>query len=99
MAPSYPIRPSLTFEQPTWFRPHSLTTAPTDASYWINLLPYEKHRYANMYLVIPTAGSVMPVMEIPPGTDDYEKLKWGRDIEINKYLINGVLLFPQSGMP
>lgn|GEM_PF-2544372 len=57
---------NLQYTPPTWFQPHSLATAPTDASYWINnVLPYEEDRYEAIYLVVPQLGLVTPVVQIP----------------------------------
>lgn len=52
---SVPSLPSLDFFPPDWFRPTDLESASEDASYWIDeVLPYEQHRFANTYIVIPT---------------------------------------------
>ena len=39
---------------PTWLQASSLSEAPTEASHWINTIPYEQDRNADSYVVIPT---------------------------------------------
>ncbi|USN54684.1 MAG: hypothetical protein H6765_09410 [Candidatus Peribacteria bacterium] len=41
----------------------------------------------------------MPVGEIAYGTDDYWKMSNGQQVDINKYLKDGVVRFPQSAYP
>lgn len=91
------IKPGFEYQKPDRFQPVSLEQAPEEVTYWVNeVLPYEQHRYADQYLVIPTMWAVMPVVEVPYGSADYEAMKHGREIDINKYLQNGILHFPHS---
>ena len=39
---------------PTWLKASSLSVAPTEASHWINTIPYTQDRDADSYIVIPT---------------------------------------------
>ena len=39
---------------PTWLQASSLAVAPSEASYWINTIPFTQDRNADSYVVIPT---------------------------------------------
>lgn len=91
---------SLVYTPPTWFKPSSLAKASEDASYWIHkVLPYEQDRYEDMYLVIPQIGAVMPINPIPEWTSDYNNMKAGKQIGINKYLKSGIIEYVWSVDP
>jgi sortase (surface protein transpeptidase) len=92
--------PSLNFLSPDWFQPTTLEEASEDPRYWINeVLPYEEHRHNDQYLVIPTMGLVVPIVDVPAGSADYQSLSAGQTININDHLINGVMHFPQTAEP
>lgn len=85
---------------PEWFQPTDLETASEDPWYWINeVLPYEEHRFSDAYLVIPTMGLVVPIVDVPNGSQDYATLAAGKTISINTYLQNGVMHYPQTAGP
>ncbi len=91
---------SLVYTPPTWFQPHSLSSAPTDASYWINdVLPYEEDRYEDIYLVIPQLWLVTPVVQIPKWGSDYTNMKNWYQIDINKYLVSWIIEYASSVKP
>ena len=92
--------PSLTWTPPTWFQPHSLSSAPTDAGYWINsVLPYEEDRYEDLYMVIPQLGLITPIVKIPDWSTDYELMRSWNQIDINKYLVSGIIEYASSVPP
>ncbi len=91
---------SLDYLPPSWFKPTDLDGAPQDASYWINeVLPYEEDRNENVYLVIPQLWLVTPVVSIPPGSNDYNRMINGQDIAINNYLKGGIIEYVGSVSP
>ncbi len=91
--------PSLVYESPEWFTPFTLDTAPQDISYWVSILPYPEDKGEDMYVVMPTLGLITPVAFVPEGTDDFTKMAAGGVIDINKYLVEGVMHYPTSGKP
>lgn len=52
-----------------------------------------------MYLVIPTLGIVTPIIGIPVDSADYVAMTNGKDIDINSYLVNGVIHYAQTAHP
>ncbi len=91
---------SLEYLPPSWFQPVSLDAAPEDIEHWLlDVLPYEEDRYANMYMVIPQLGLVTPVIDIPWGSLDYQRMVGGKDIAINNYLKGGVIEYVGSVSP
>lgn len=91
---------SLVYTPPTWFSPVALDDASEDASYWINyVLPYPEDRNEDLYLVIPQLWLVTPIVQIPSWTYDYNLMKWGGQIDINKYLKWGVIEYAGSTQP
>jgi len=91
--------PRIAFEWPEWFTPFEIDEAPIDLDYWVNLLPEEKDKAAEMYVVMPTLGLITPVIMVPEGTNDYVNMTTGKEIDINKYLNDGVMHYPGTGMP
>lgn len=47
-----------------------------------------------MYIVLPTLGVIAPVVDVPKSTDDFEDMMAGGEIDINKYLNDGVMFYP-----
>lgn len=90
---------SLEYSSPDWLRPQWLLDASSDLNYRLSVLPYEEDRNADMYIILPSLGVVTPVILIQSWSADYEKMsKWG-EIDINSYLVNGVLHYPQTAFP
>ena len=97
---SIPNLPGFDFIQPNWFQATDLQNASESAEYWIDeVLPFPEYRNNSRYLVIPTMGMIVPIGEVTPGSDDYWKMRNGQQIDINKYLRDGVVRFPHSGYP
>lgn len=92
--------PSLIWTPPTWLQPITLDQASEDASYWIHqVLPYEEDRYNDVYMVIPQLWSVVPIIDIPEWTSDYELMRSGGQIDINKYLVWWAIEYVSSVAP
>jgi hypothetical protein len=92
--------PSLLWTPPTWLQPTTLENASEDPYYWINqVLPYEQDRNHDIYMVIPQLWSVMPIIQIPEWSADYELMKSWWQIDINKYLVGGSLEYVSSVAP
>lgn len=91
--------PSLVYDSPTWFTPFSLEEAPEELAYWLQILPYDTAENTAMYVVMPTLWLITPVILIPEWSDDYENMSQWLEIDINKYLVDGVLHYPRTPMP
>ncbi len=92
--------PNLIYWAPEWFVPHSLSTAPENASYWIEqVLPFEQYRNEDMYLVFPQMWSIMPIVSIPEGSSDFTKMVSWWEIEINNYLQHWIIEYANSTQP
>lgn len=91
--------PGLAYEAPDWVSPYTLDEAPEDISYWLDVLPFEEDKNADMYVVLPTIWVVTPVIFVPEGTKDYKDMVAWKQIEINNYLDRWVMHYPRSGMP
>lgn len=89
---------SLEYTSPNWFTPFELADAPEEITYRKSLLP-EQDRYEKTYIVMPTLGLVAPVVQISAWSVDFQTMQAGEEIDINKYLINGVLHYPWSASP
>ena len=77
------------------FSPYeNIRVAPKDLSYYTQNLP-ERDKQASAFVVIPTAGIIAPIQYLPEGVDR-ESLISGREIEVNPYLQNGVIHYPNS---
>lgn len=46
------------------------------------------------YIILPSNGMITPITSVTDGTSDFTKLVSGREIDINKYLKSGSLLYP-----
>ncbi len=90
--------PSLEWQSPDWFTPFSLATAPENIAYRKTLLP-EEDRYSQMYIVMPTLWMVSPVIIVPELSTDAAAMKQWKEIDIDKYLVNGVMHYPWTAMP
>ncbi len=91
---------ALEYTPPTWFQPTSLSNASEDASYWINqVLPYEEDRYEDTYLVIPQLWLVTPIVSIPDWSADKELMINWSQIDINRYLVWGIIEYANSVQP
>lgn len=83
---------NLDYTPPTRFKPVDLDKAPENIEHWLyNVLPYEQDRNENVYLVIPQLGLVTPVVDIPGGSTDYNRMINGQDFAINNYLKGGII--------
>ncbi len=91
--------PSLVYESPDWFTPFSLDEAPQDLNYWLGILPYPEDRAEEMYVVMPTLGLITPVVFVPEGSTDFTTMAAGKQIDINKYLVEWVMHYPTSWTP
>lgn len=91
--------PSLSYESPDRFTPFSLEEAPEELSYWVALLPYEEDRNDDVYIVLPTLWLISPVAFVPEESTDRTNMVLGKEIDINKYLVEGVMHYPKSGIP
>jgi hypothetical protein len=89
----------LEYESPDRFTAYPLDEAPEDISYWTSILPYPEDRNEDMYLVLPTLGLITPVVGVPRDTPDFDAMVAGKEIDINKYLVEGVMHYPNTGIP
>lgn len=89
---------TLEWQSPDRFTPFDLATAPEHIDYWKSLLP-EQDRYWSLYIVMPTLWLVSPVISVPEWSDDYNAMVWWQEIDIDKYLVDGVLHYPWTAMP
>lgn len=90
--------PSLEWQSPDWFTPFSLATAPENIAYRKLLLP-EQDRFSPMYIVMPTLWMVSPVIVVPEWSADATAMQSGKEIDINKYLVDWVMHYPWTAMP
>lgn len=73
--------------------PDMVPTFSENISDWFNRLPdvdWEKDEY----IAIPSIGLIMPINHIPVDSNDYFNFKKWRQININTYLRNGVVIYP-----
>jgi sortase (surface protein transpeptidase) len=61
------------------------------------LIPHETDRNDDMYIVLPTLGMISPVVSVPKDSADYTNMAAGKEIDINKYLNEGVMFYPRTG--
>jgi len=91
---------SLEYTPPTRFVPHTLSSAPESASYWINdVLPFAQDRNEDIYLVIPQLWLVTPIVSIPKWSSDFNNMVSGWEIWINKYLKWWIIEYVNSVSP
>lgn len=90
---------TLEYTSPDWLRPVWLLDASSDVSSWLGVLPYDEDKNADIYIVIPTLGIITPVIVIPKWSADYQNMSKWREININNYLVNGVLHYTQTALP
>lgn len=90
--------PTIEYLSPSWFTPFSLDTAPESVNYWLGLLP-EQDRSRELYIVMPTLWLVAPVIQVPAGSADYATMQGGGEIDINSYLLDGVMHYPGTPLP
>lgn len=91
---------SITIEylSPDWFTPFvNIDSAPENIDYWTNLIPHQEDRNDAMYIVLPTLGMISPVISVPKDSADYTNMAAGKEIDINKYLNEGVMFYPRTG--
>lgn len=87
--------PSLAYESPEWLSPYiDMREAPVDIEYRKSVLPRDEYQNEDMYIVLPTLGVVSPVVEVPVGTSDFNKMMWWEEIDINSYLNDWVMFYP-----
>lgn len=89
----------LDYTTPVWFQPHDQNTAPENIDYWLNILPFSQDKNADTYLVIPWLGLITPIVDIPKGTSDYDKMISGQEIAINDYLQWWIIEYVSSAEP
>ena len=82
---------------PTWLQASSLASAPTDASHWINTIPYTEDRNADSYVVIPTTWVVAPINMA--AADEMTKALNGETFDYDTPLQTGALHYPGTQMP
>jgi len=90
---------ALEWESPTWFEPVALEDASEDIEYWTSILPYVEDRNDDMYIVLPTLGLITPVVFVPEWSTDYKNMTSWKEIDINKYLPEGVMHYPWTWIP
>lgn len=87
--------PSLAYESPNRINPFvDISEAPTDIEYWKSILPWDEYQDESMYIVLPTLGVVSPVVDVPKSSNDYDNMMAWEEIDINKYLNDGVMFYP-----
>ena len=89
--------PSVETNFPTWFKPSSLSNAPTDAQYWINTIPYVEDRNENSYVVVPTSGIVAPIES--SNSRESQKAINGQSFDYATPLSSGVGHYPGTQKP
>jgi sortase (surface protein transpeptidase) len=89
---------SIDYLSPSRFTPFSLIEAPESLAYWTALLP-EQDRAGDLYIVMPTLGMISPVILVPEDSADYLAMQGGGEIDINKYLVDGVMHYPWTPLP
>ncbi len=89
--------PSVETAYPTWLQPSSLANASTDASYWINTIPYTQDRNANAYVVIPTTWVVAPINA--SSAEEAAKAISGSAFNYSIPLQSGVAHYPGTQKP
>lgn len=91
--------PSLSWQSPTWFTPFALEDAPDDIDYRLSILPHSDDKDEFMYIVLPTLGIITPIVFVPEWSSDHTAMTSGKEIDINKYLVEWVMHFAGSGIP
>ena len=89
---------SIEYVSPDWFTPFQLQDAPEDISYRTDLLP-EQDKNGQLYIVLPTLWLISPVILVPEDGADYAAMQAGEEIDINKYLVDGVMHYPWTPLP
>ena len=74
-------------------------TVSDDLSYRLDILPYEQDKDADVFVVVPKLWIITPIVDIPGWSDDFETLIDGREIDINPYLKDGAVHYPNSAIP
>lgn len=90
--------PTIEYLSPGWFTPFALQDAPEDLNYRTNLLP-EQDRYGELYIVLPTLWLISPVILVPKESADFATMQAGGEIDINNYLVDGVMHYPWTPLP
>ena len=90
------IDKTVEYQPPKWVEYNKWNNR-SDLDFWRYKLPQEDHnRY--MYIIIPTAGIVAPISEMPQN-DDFKKVILGKKTSLRDYLHHGVLHYPRSEYP
>lgn len=89
---------TIDYLSPDWFTPFALEDAPEQISYRTNLLP-EQDRSGALYIVLPTLWLISPVIIVPEDSADFVAMQAGDEIDINKYLVDGVMHYPGTPLP
>lgn len=89
---------SIDYLSPSWFTPFGLWQTPERLAYWTSLLP-EQDRDVGFYIVMPTLWLISPVIVVPEDSADYATMQAGGEIDINTYLVDGVMHYPWTPMP
>ncbi len=91
--------PNVLTEQYDWIQGEDQDIVSKDINFWLDRLPYEEDKKRNRYIVIPRIGVVAPINNIYEDNDDYERIKFGKAFELNKYLQSWILRYPMTGHP
>jgi sortase (surface protein transpeptidase) len=70
-----------------------------DLNYWLNVLPFKEDREKESYIVLPSVGIIAPIIYIPEDSNDYKAAKRGESVDMNRYFLGGVSLYPTSALP
>ncbi len=76
----------------------SLDSAPKNIDYWIENLP-NQDKNASRYIVIPTLGTVVPVVNISEKEKAFKLLVSGKEARVMSYFDNGALQYPRTANP
>lgn len=69
-----------------------------DLNYWLEKLPFLEDKDAGTYIVLPNQGIISPVVDIPSTDANRKKLISGHEIDVNKYLKNGMINYPGTSV-
>lgn len=87
------VNKTVEYQPPKWVK-YTHWDNRSDLDFRRYKLPVEDHkRY--MYIIIPTAGIVAPISQMPYN-DDFKKVILGHKTSLRDYLYNGVLHYPHS---
>lgn len=91
--------PNIQTDQDSWIQPEDQSTVTDSIDYWIDRLPKEEDKQKNSYMVIPKLGVVAPINSVSSSNPDFEKIKYWKTFDINKYLQSWVFKYPMTALP